>query len=452
MTLGVGAINEDRVNDSREAGVETERHMNSREIAREGTRLLLLALVVGLVTGGATWLFLSIDHLGVVWLWETLPALATGAPEWAVPVVVVVAMTGIATIIALACKGRPFDMGAAEHEYDQRGRMEYRRILPGAAFSLASLFSGAAVGPEAPLVDINGGLGTMLAERIGVRPEQVKMLTYAGVAGALSAFLGSAPVGALLAMEFISPKAISMSRTNMVAGLASGASAWAAYSVLGGEEFGVLFPFSDYTAIAFSDLAFAVAIGALGGLLGLVYGSAMVKTRVKLARLRAKPILAGIAGGSVTVVTAVVSPYLLFSGQSQVPTVLEDAAALGVLALVGLALAKVALSIWGMSTAYFGGPLFPLMFAGLCFGLALNLAVPVIPQGVAVMALMVGLLVAATVSPLSMTVFLVIISNPALASVIATAAVAAFIVRQAIAPTLPGVYRQTAAAERGATD
>ena len=157
------------------------------------------------------------------------------------------------------------------------------------------------------------------------------------------------------------------------------------------------------------------------------------------------------AGGSVIALAAIVSPYLLFSGQSQVPTVTENAARLERSVLLGLGLAKVALSIWSMSTAYFGGPLFPLMFTGLCFGLALNLVVPGIPQGVAVMALMVGLLVAATVSPMSMTVFLVIVSNPALASVIAVAAVAAFIVRQAIAPTLPGVYRQTVAAERGKT-
>ena len=129
----------------------------------------------------------------------------------------------------------------------RRGGWSTASILPGAAFSLASLFSGAAIGPEAPLVDINGGLGTLLAERMGLKPEQVKMMAYAGVAGALAAFLGGAPVGALLAMEFISPKAISMSRTDMVAGLASGATAWVTYIVLGGHSIAALFPFPDYT-------------------------------------------------------------------------------------------------------------------------------------------------------------------------------------------------------------
>jgi len=433
--------------DERHDEAATEKGMDSRELARTGTRLLLLSLVVGIVTGAATWLFLTIDHLGVAFLWETLPARFPAAPPWVVPVAVVLAMTVIASLIAIACKGRPFDTGAAEHEYDREGRMGYRMLLPGAAFSLASLFAGAAVGPEAPLVDINGGLGTLLADRVGLKPEQVKMMCYAGVAGALAAFLGGAPVGALIAMEFISPSAISMSRINLVAGLAAGATAWVTYISLGGHSISALFPFPEYTTVSLRDLAFATVLGVLGGVLGLAYGAAFVKARVRFQPLREKPMLAGVAGGLVLALAAVASPYLLFSGQEQVPHAVEQAATLGLLTLLLLGIGKIALSIWSLSTAYFGGPLFPLMFAGLCFGLALNIAVPGIPQGVAVMALIVGMLVAASASPLSMTIFLVLITNPQLASVIAIGAVAAFIVRQAIAPTLPGVYRQTAAAE-----
>ena len=426
----------------------TETRIDSKEAARTGTRLLLLALVVGLVTGAATWLFLAVDHLGVNLLWETLPERFPSAPVWAVPVAVVVTMTAIAALIALACKGRPFDTGAAEHEYDEKGRMEYRRILPGAAFALASLFSGAAIGPEAPLVDINGGLGTLLAERMGLKPSQVKMMAYAGVAGALGAFLGGAPVGALLAMEFINPRSASISRVDIVAGLTSAAVAWATYIVLGGHSLATLFPFANYSSVSLFDLALAVGLGVLGGVLGLVYGGLFVKARTGFQGLRQKPLLAGVAGGAVIALAAVVSPFLLFSGQTQVPQLLEQAATLSLLTLLLLGVGKIALSIWSLSTAYFGGPLFPLMFASLCFGLALNMGVPGIPQGVAVMALMAGMLVAATASPLSMTIFLILVSNPLLGSVIAIGAVSAYIVRQAVAPTLPGVYRQIATAEK----
>jgi H+/Cl- antiporter ClcA len=435
------------VDEQRDAG-SAEKVIDSRELARTGTRLLLMALFLGVVTGAATWLFLTVDHLGVTLLWETLPEQFPVAPSWAVPVAVVIATTATATLVAMLSRGRPFDTGSAEHEYDQEGRMEYRKILPGAAFSLASLFSGAAVGPEAPLVDINGGLGSLVADRFGLNPKQVKTMTYAGVAGALAAFLGGAPVGALLAMEFISPKSISMSRTTLVGGLASGASAWVTYIVLGGHSIEMLFPFAEYAAPSLVDIPLALGLGVVGGVVGLAYGGVFAKSRVKFQALRSRPVFAGIAGGSVIALAAVASPYLLFSGQSQVPVVLEKAATLGVVTLLLLGIGKIAISIWSLSTAYFGGPLFPLMFTALCFGLALNLAVPSIPQGVAVMALMVGMLVAATASPLSMTVFLVLITNPQLASVIAIGAVSAYIVRQAVAPTLPGVYRQTGEAER----
>ena len=116
-------------------------------------------------------------------------------------------------------------------------------------------------------------------------------------------------------------------------------------------------------------------------------------------------------------------------------------------ASIGIGLAKLALNVWTLSTAFFGGPIFPAIFSGTAFGLAINLLLPVIPQHVAVLGVVAGLVVSAAVAPLSVTVFLALIVDPSLTSVIAIAAVAAFIVRQLIAPTLPGIYRATRARE-----
>jgi len=419
----------------------SQQHDEQRQAARNGARLLLLAVLVGLASGIATFTFVVVDHYGVVFLWEDLPALLPLVPGWALIAGVVVATTTIATLIVLACKGRPFDTGAAEAEFGAEGRMGYRRILPGTAYALTSLFSGAAIGPEAPLVDINGGLGTLIADRFGVSKDQVRVMTYAGVAGAFSAFFGAAPIGALLAIELINPKSLAINRTDLVAGLASGASAWAIYELLGGHKIAPIFQFPDYQGLAMIDLGYAAILGAVAGAAGLLYGMAFAKTRVALLPLRERPVFAGLAGGAATLVVALVAPLLLFSGQTEVPELIARSAGLGVLVLLALGVGKLAFSIWGLSTAYFGGPLFPLMFAATCFGLALHEVIPAIPQGVAVMAFIAGMVVAATVAPLSITVFLALIGDPALVSVIAIAAVAAYVVRQAIAPTIPGVYR-----------
>jgi H+/Cl- antiporter ClcA len=419
-----------------------DRRADVKAAGRAGLRLLVLSLVVGVVTGAATWLFLTVDHLGMKYLWHERPVFFDGMPEWAASVAVVVAMTAIATVVVVACKGRPFDSGAAEEEFHLEGRMDYKRLLPGAIFSLTSLFSGAAIGPEAPLVDINGGLGSFLADRFSVSEDQLRILTYAGVAGAFSAFFGAAPVGALLAIELISPRSLKIDRFALVSGLSSGAAAWVTFIVLGGGGIGPLFVFEDYTSVALADLGIAVGLGLLGGVVGLVYGRALQLLRAKTATLRANGWLGGLAGGTATAIAAVVSPYLLFSGQTEVPTLLAEAAALGVVVLLALGVGKLALSAWGLSTAYFGGPIFPVMFAGTCFGLALHLMVPAIPAGVAVMGMVAGMVSAAAVAPLSITIFLALLSSPGLTSVIAVAAVAAYIVRQAVAPTSPSIYRE----------
>ncbi len=436
--------------DEQRVDTEAVEGIEARVAARAGIRLIALALLIGLATGVATWLFIAADHYGIAFLWDTLPELLEGVPGWAVSVGVVFAMTVVATLAVVLSGKRPFDMGSAAAEYDNEGRMAYRHLLPGAVYALSSLFSGAAIGPEAALTDVNGGIGSWIADRFGVKPEQVKVMTYAGVAGAFAAFFGAAPVGALLAIELISPRSVNIKRTSLVVGLAAGATSWAVYTALGGGKLSPMLLFPSYTSNSLTDLAWALALGAAAGVLGLVYGAGLIKIRVKLQPLRDKPWLAGAMGATVLAVAAVASPYLLFSGQEEVPQVIAEAAGLGILVLVGLGIGKLVLSVWSLSTAYFGGPIFPLIFAGTCFGLALNLAVPSIPQGVAVMAIISGMVVAATVAPLSVTIFLALLGEPSLISVIAIAAVASFMVRQAIAPTIPGVYRQARAAEDSA--
>jgi H+/Cl- antiporter ClcA len=275
-------------------------------------------------------------------------------------------------------------------------------------------------------------------------------MAYAGVAGALGAFLGGAPVGALLAVELLSPKGLAIGRLTLVAGLMAGAVAYAVYYLLGGEHIVALLPFPDYAGPTVVDLGVAVVLGLIGGVLGLGNAATFMKARAGLAGLRARPWLAALAGGAVTVAVAVVSPYLLFSGQTQISTLLQDAARLGAPALLGLGVAKLALHTWGVSTAYFGGPIFPTIFAGTCIGLAINQVFPSIPPAVAVLATIAGMTAVVTVAPLSMTLLLAIMSEPALVSIIAVAAVAGFLVRQVVAPTVPNMYSQGLASEEEA--
>jgi H+/Cl- antiporter ClcA len=138
----------------------TQGSVDSVTAARMAARIFLVAILVGTLTGLATWLFIAASHSGTELLWHELPAMLPGVPPWVVSVGVVAAMTLMATLIVVVAGQRPADMGRAEAEYDHDGRMEHRHLPAAVGFSLTSLWSGAVMGPEAPLVDINGGLGT----------------------------------------------------------------------------------------------------------------------------------------------------------------------------------------------------------------------------------------------------------------------------------------------------
>jgi H+/Cl- antiporter ClcA len=421
--------------------------VDSVTAARVAAWLFVASVAIGIVTGAAAFAFIALVHVGIELLWETLPAALPGVPAWAVTVGVVMAMTLAAAAIIALNRGRPADMGHAEAEYDEHGRMPYRQLPAAVGFSLTSLWSGAAIGPEAPLVDISGGLGTWVAERFELGRRHVRTLSYAGVAGAFGAFFGAAPVGALLAAELISPKSLTISRTSLVAGLGAGASGWVVYTQLGGHSISPILSFDPTTTVTMGDLLLAVPLGVAGCVIGLVYGTLLLRSRLALRSLRASPWRSALVGGAVISLAAILSPWLLFSGQEQAPVLIDQAASIGALALVAIGVLKLVLNVWTLSTAYFGGPIFPAIFAGTSFGLALNLLVPAIPQHVAILGVVAGLVTAAAVAPLSVTVFLALIVDPSLTSVIAIAAVAAFIVRQLVAPTLPGVYRATHALE-----
>jgi H+/Cl- antiporter ClcA len=191
--------------------------VDSLTASRTAARLFGASIVVGMLCGLATFLFVAASHYGIELLWHALPSAVAGVPAAVVSVSVVAVMTILATVIVVLANGRPADMGLAEAEYDHEGRMAYGQLPSAVAFSLTSLWSGAVIGPEAALVDINGAIGTWLGDRLRMPPEHVRTLAYAGVAGAFAAFFGAAPVGALLAAELISPKAVSINRTQVVA-------------------------------------------------------------------------------------------------------------------------------------------------------------------------------------------------------------------------------------------
>jgi H+/Cl- antiporter ClcA len=399
---------------------------------------LLVAAVIGVLAGLLTAAFLTLVRFAETFLWRDLAHVLPGEMSETISAVIGVLVITVGITMLFVFAGRPTENGHAERELAEEGRVDPRSFGPTAIWSVLSLASGAAVGPEAPLLDLNGQLGTFVSERLGLHRKQVRVLTYAAIAGAFGGFLGSAPVGALLAMELLAPQARLIDRRALVAGLVAGATAYVVFANTAGAVFGPIFIFPDYADPRLLDLLLATPIALLGGLIGMAF----ITTRVWLNRLaepvRNRPWLAATGGALTVVAAAFVSPFLLFSGQTQVTPLLEIGLQYSALALLAAGVGKLALSAWHLSTAYVGGPIFPLLFSATCFGLAIHQLMPGISPGLAVLALMAAMVASAVPAPLSITVFLGLLAQPNLVPVIAIGAVIGYIVRVALSPVHHG--------------
>jgi H+/Cl- antiporter ClcA len=250
-------------------------------------------------------------------------------------------------------------------------------------------------------------------------------------------------------MELLASGEMTIDKPSLVGGLVSASSAWVAYSLLEGHAVEPVLAFPAYDVTRLIDLGHAVWLGALGGAIGLTHLLLFKRMRLLLRPIRKRrPWAAAGLGALALVPVAVFVPRLLFSGEDEVGGLVADAAELGIGVLLALAVGKLLFSAWSLSTAYFGGPLFPMIYGGTAIGLAIHLLFPDVPEAVAVMAMIAGVVSAAAPAPFSITVFLGLLSSITLVPPIAIAAASAYVVRSLVVPTDLGEYRMIAAEER----
>src|SRR6186713_232943 len=131
-----------------------------------------------------------------------------------------VLLTVAGVLIGLVIKffGQNGGLGIAQVQYAQTGRINPRKVPSIILQGFISLWSGAPVGPEGPLVFLTGGFGTFLSERLKLKKNDVQVLVYSSIAGAFGGFFGSPVIGAVGAFEYMYIKELDFNR-HLIPGL-----------------------------------------------------------------------------------------------------------------------------------------------------------------------------------------------------------------------------------------
>ncbi len=412
-------------------------------------KLLVLVAILGAVSAVITFAFIVIVNLATSWVWEQSAAVLGLDPRLFTLLICIVG----GLLVGLLVKFFGDHSGIFAEmmkEFGKTGRFDYRNAPGIVITAFVSLVAGASLGPEAPLADACGGIGTWVSDRLQLDAQETRTMGYSGVSGMLAAFVTSPFAGALLGLEAASDDP---GRRNtyfwiLFPSLLASSVAVVVFVALSGTFFEALYRFPDYTPHIF-DLLWGIPLGLIGGMVGILFMLTLRMLQKIMLPLKSHVVLRGVLGGLGMGIIGALLPLTLFSGEIQTEDLIHNAAEIGFVMLIVLALVKLFATSLLLTTGWKGGYIFPMMFASVALGMAANLLFPSIPVAVTVAATMAGTLVAALRAPLFAALFTLALVQLETAPVVAVAVVMSALLTALVALRAAHQQQESPQAEPG---
>lgn len=340
--------------------------------------LLVLGALLGIPISAVAYFFLWLVGKCEHWVFSDVPkSLGLGSDPLWWPLVPL-ALAGL--LVGLIIKYLPGRGGHSPADGFKTGPSPTSAMLPGIFLAaLVSLGLGAVVGPEAPLIALGGGVAVLLVSLIKRDAPQQAILVIgaAGSFAAISALLGSPLLGAFLLMEAIGIAGATGTLVLMPGLLASGIGALIFIgldSLTGLGTVSLALPgLPTFTEPTITEFLWAIVIGVVAAVLGdgIRRLALLIRPLVEKRLVLMTPV-AGVAVALTAIVYALITGKsttdVLFSGQSDLPTLISARAEYAAGVLVALVICKAV--AYGISLAAFrGGPVFPAMFIGAALGI-----------------------------------------------------------------------------------
>ncbi len=325
---------------------------------REGQIFLVLALVIGALTGLAVVAFIVLtERMGM----RLYPV---GGAPWRRVLFPVVGSLGIGYLLYryfpnARGSGVPQTKAAL---YAREGRITLRTVLGKFFCTSATLASGIPLGREGPSVQVGAGIGSVLGRLLGLRTEQVKNLIPVGAAAAIAAAFNTPLAAVLFALEEIVGD---LHAPVMGAVVLASATSWMVLRVLLGNN--PLFKVPQYQLGRPVELAVYAVLGVAGGVVSAAFTRLLLGMRARFLRFPQKTVwFQPVVGGLLVGLTGWFVPQVLGVGYGFVGDALNGKMAFNLMVLL------VVLKLLTVTTSYAsgnaGGIFGPALFIGAMLG------------------------------------------------------------------------------------
>jgi len=325
---------------------------------REGQIFLVLALVIGALTGLAVVAFILLtERMGM----RLYPV---GGAPWRRLLFPVV---GSLSIGYLLYRYFPNARGSGVPQtkaalFAREGRITLRTVLGKFFCTSATLASGIPLGREGPSVQIGAGIGSVLGRFLGLSTEQVKKLIPVGAAAAIAAAFNTPLAAVLFSLEEITGD---LYAPVMGAVVLASATAWVVLRVLLGDH--PLFKVPQYQLVSPAEFAVYAVLGLAGGVVSAAFARLLLGMRARFLRFPQKTVwFHPLAGGLLVGVMGWFVPQVMGVGYGFVGEALNGRMAFQLMALL------VVLKLFAVTGSYAsgnaGGIFGPALFIGAMLG------------------------------------------------------------------------------------
>jgi H+/Cl- antiporter ClcA len=389
--------------------------------------LLIFVALIGVIGALMMIVFFFLENIFTAIVWNDIP-IESLSPVFNPWILVICIIGGLSVgLIRYYFKGEIAIMAEDLNQFNKEGRFGLKRGIELFFRGLVSLVCGAPLGPEAPLTVSTGAAGTLIAEKAHMPPPLVTLSSLSAFSGFFGAFLTNPFGGALILIEVTLEKG-KMTWRAILPSIVAATAGFAVYFMISGTFIGSMFTLPVYEGFKNIDLVYAIFLGLLGGICGILFIILYKKMREIFEPWENKPILLGLLGGLGLGVAGILLPLTLFMGSEQLQVLIDNYLEVSLFLLLVLVVVKIILITFSFSTGFAGGYIFPGFFIGGTLGILVYRLFPFIPLSVCLVCVIAGVSVALLRSPIALAMIIAIVFEPELVPAMAIALVMGFIV------------------------
>lgn len=328
-----------------------------------------------LIIGALTAAYLDLVNWVIDFFWKILPNVFH-LPEIVLPFIICLPFGLIIGILNKKLGNYPLTIGNVLNEIHTNGRIKYRDWWKNMTLGLLALGGGGDIGPEASTTVLTSGMVNWLGDRIKQAVDQNEQKFSSQLKQLWLAPLDSQKVkGSTFKSIFKNQRRYQIF---ILYGIV--------FSVIGLGWFFKHFPQEGvfgihHPALNWDIKGLLVVIPAI--LLGWGFGWLFIKFGENAQQLFNKfdhPIIKGILGGILLVISALFAKDILFSGEFMIFDFARNSLALTPLFLLAIALLKAFVSNFGFALGWRGGTIFPAIYSSVACGAFLAHFLPWMPE------------------------------------------------------------------------